>query len=114
MNYTDYGGSAPLPKLSLADAGGGAPLVTLSLLLRFFLYCGFPQPNKISWVLLWILWHYYSVLSKKNGIFRHFSAVSIHDFEVRNPVRHDSEGAAVVCGVLVKQQEFMKICYYQK
>ena len=31
------------PKLTLADAGG-APLVTLSLLLCFFLYCGFPKP----------------------------------------------------------------------
>ena len=38
------GGQLRTPKLSLAAAGGGGPpLVTLSLLLRFFLYCGFPK-----------------------------------------------------------------------
>ena len=38
-------GQLRTPKLSLADARGGGPLVTLSLLLRFFLYCGFPNSN---------------------------------------------------------------------
>ena len=71
MNYTDYGGQLRTPKLSLeeggqlrtpklsleeggqlrtpklslADAAGGTPLATLSLLLRFFLGCGFPETN---------------------------------------------------------------------
>ena len=39
------GGQLRTPKLSLADAGGGPPLVTLSLIVRFFLYCGFPKWN---------------------------------------------------------------------
>ena len=34
-------GQLHTPKLSLADKGG--PLVTLTLLLHFFLGCGFPQ-----------------------------------------------------------------------
>ena len=48
------GGQLRTPKLSLADGGGrGAPpLVTLSLLLRFFLWCGFPKISKFFKLLL--------------------------------------------------------------